>query len=336
MYVTAITAASNRNHRRISWIARCLVRKKEDDMPVIGHPVALTVEKILFATDFSESSEKALAYVKKLAHHFGSAVTAAHVIDLTTATRSPEAAMGFSMPDLREIGEEGIRKVRRELRRDHIIENGVVLTGGNPAASIVDFAAELKPDLIVMGTRGKGNLERFILGSTAEDVLRHVSCPVLTVGPQCLIPEEADVSWSHILYATDFTPDTAHAALFALSLAQESKARVTLCHIIPERMGDCADSLRNAFLDELNCMIPEAVREWCSPECVVKQGEAPTTILKLANDGRADLIVLGVRPAIHIRTHAPAGVTYKVLAGARCPVLTICGNADVPWNGFFG
>ena len=118
--------------------------------------------------------------------------------------------------------------------------------------------------------------------------------------------------------------------------AQESKARVTLCHIIPERMGACAESLRNAFLDELNCMIPEEVREWCSPECVVQQGEAPATILKLANDGRADLIVLGVRPAIHMRTHAPAGVTYKILAAAQCPVLTIRGNAEFPWNGFFG
>jgi nucleotide-binding universal stress UspA family protein len=305
-------------------------------MPVIGQPIALTVEKILFATDFSESSEKAFAYMKKLAHHFGSAVTAAHVIDLTIATRSPEAMVGFSMPELREIGEDGIRKVRGELRRDHVIENGIVLTAGNPAAAVVNFAREFKPDLIVMGTRGKGDLERFILGSTAEGVLRHASCPVLTVGPQCMIPEGSDISWSHILYATDFTPDTAHAALFALSLAQENNARVTLCHIIPERIGNCADSLRNAFLDELNCMIPEEVRDWCSPQCVVEQGEAACTILKLANDGKADLIVLGVRPALHLRTHAPAGVTYKVLAEARCPVLTIRGNAEFPWNGYFG
>ncbi len=305
-------------------------------MPVIGQPVALTVEKILFATDFSDSSEKALAYVKKLAHHFNSAVTAVHVIDLTLATRSPEAAVGFSMPDLREVGEEGIRKLRRELRQDHITEHGVVLTGGNPAGELIDYAREIKPDLIVMGTRGKGNLERFILGSTAEDVLRHVACPVLTVGPECILPEGEDISWSHILYATDFTPDTSHAALYALSLAQENKARVTLCHIIPERMADCADSLRDAFLDELNCMVPEEVREWCSPECVVQQGEAATTILKLANDGKADLIVMGIRPAIHLRTHAPAGVTYKVLATARCPVLTIRGEANLPWNGYFG
>lgn len=305
-------------------------------MPVIGQPVALSVEKIFFATDFSESSQKALAYVKKLAHHFGSAVTAAHVVDLTMAARSPEAGMGFSLPDLREIGEEGIRQVRRELRLSGITEKGIVLTGGSPAASIIELAQEFKPDLIVMGTRGKGNLERFLLGSTAEDVLRHVPCPVLTVGPHCVMPRGEDISWMHIVYATDFTPDTAHAALYALSLAQENQARITLCHIIPERMGECADSLRDAFLDELNCMVPEEVRDWCSPEFVVKQGDAPATILKVANDGKADLVVMGIRPAIHLRTHAPAGVTYKVLAGARCPVLTICGKAEFPWNGFFG
>ena len=305
-------------------------------MATIDHPVAVTVEKILFATDFSESSEKAFEYVKKLALHFGSTVTVAHVIDLISPVLSPEASMGYAAPGLREIGEKGVQKVEHELRQEYIKGNGVVLTSGNPAASIIEYAQEMKPNLLVMGTRGKGKLERFVLGSTAEDVLRHVNCPVLTVGPQCVIPRGHDISWSHILYATDFTPDTAQAALFALSLAQENKAQVTLCHIIPERIGDCADSLRDAFLDELNAMIPEEVREWCSPECVVKQGEASPAILKLANDGNADLIVLGVRPAIHLRTHVPAGVTYKVLTGARCPVLTICGEAEFPWNGFFG
>jgi nucleotide-binding universal stress UspA family protein len=312
------------------------LKGRRDDMPVVGHPIVLTVDKILFATDFSDSSAKALAYVKKLAHHFSSAVTAVYVIDMSLTTRSPEATVGFSMSELREAGEEGIRKVRSELRRDYIIENGIVLTGRNAAATIIEFAKEFKPDLIVMGTRGKGNLERFILGSTAEAVLRHVSCPVLTVGPECVIPEGDDISWTHILYATDFTPDTEHAALVALSLAQENNARVTLCHIIPEQMGICSESLRNVFLDELNVMIPEEVRDWCSPECVVKQGQAPAIILNLANDKKTDLIVMGIRPAIHLRTHAPAGVTYKVLAAARCPVLTICGKSELPWNGFFG
>ena len=305
-------------------------------MQVMSQSVELSVEKVLFATDFSESSAKALAYVKKLAHHFHSAVTAVHVVDLAITTPSPEAVVGICLTELRERGEEGIRKVRSELRRNKIIENGLVLTGRNAASSLIQFAEEFKPDLIVMGTKGKGNLERFVLGSTAEDVLRHVSCPVLTVGPECVIPEGEEISWSHILYATDFTPDTSHAALFALSLAEEANAKVTLCHIIPARMGDCADSLRSSFLDELNHMVPEEVRQWCSPECVVRQGEAAATILKLAGEGKADLIVFGIRPAIHLRTHAPAGVTYKVLAAAQCPVLTICGKAEFPWNGFFG
>jgi nucleotide-binding universal stress UspA family protein len=305
-------------------------------MPVIGQPIALMVEKILFASDFSESSTKALAYAKKLAHHFESVVTAVHVVDLSVATQSTDATVGMPLRELREHGEKGIRQVRHELRQSGIMEKGMVLTASSAAAGIIEFAQEMSPDMIVLGTRGKGNLDRFILGSTSEDVLRHVTCPVLTIGPGCEIPKGNDISWSRILYATDFTPDTSHAALFALSLAREDKAKVTLCHIIPERMGDCAASLRDTFLDELNDIVPEEVRDWCSPEYVVEQGAAAASILKLARDTNADLIVLGIRPAIHLKTHAPAGVTYKILAGAGCPVLTICGQARFPWNGFFG
>lgn len=305
-------------------------------MPATSHFAAIDVKKILFATDFSESSEKALAYVKKLAHHFGSSVTAMHVVDLSVASPAPEVVEGISLGELRLRGEEGIRQVRKQLRDSHIAENGIMLTGGRPSTSIIKFAQETKPDLLVLGTRGKGDLARFILGSTAEDVLRHVSCPVLTIGPECAIADGDDISWRSILYATDFTPDTERAALFALSLAQENKAHITLCHIIPRHLGNCADSLRNMFLDELDAIVPEEVREWCTPEFIVEQGAAAATILKLANEGHSDLVVLGIRPAIHLQTHAPAGVTYKVLASAKCPVLTVCGEQEFPWNGFFG
>lgn len=305
-------------------------------MLATNHLAAIDVKKILFATDFSDSSTKALAYVKKLSHHFGSSVTAMHVVDLSIASQTPEAVVGISLGELRQRGEEGIRQVRKQLRDSYIAENGIVLTGGRAATSIIEFTQETRPDLLVLGTRGKAGLERLILGSTAEDVLRHVSCPVLTIGPECTIADGDDISWHNILYATDFTPDTERAALFALSLAQENNARITLCHIIPRHLGNCADSLRSMFLDELNCIVPEEVRDWCSPEFVVEQGSAATTILKLANEGNADLVVLGIRPSIHLRTHVPAGVTYKVLASAKCPVLTVCGEQQFPWNGFFG
>ena len=88
-------------------------------------------------------------------------------------------------------------------------------------------------DLIVIGTGGRKGLEKLLLGSVAEEVFRNAGCPVLTMGPHAT-HWKIDGNLRHILYATDFGPESLHGLPYAISLAEENRARLTLLHVAPE------------------------------------------------------------------------------------------------------
>ncbi len=78
------------------------------------------------------------------------------------------------------------------------------------------------------------------------------------------------------------------------------------------------------FKAALEKLIPESAYEWCSPEAVVRHGEAAAGVLELAERVSADLIVLGARHASFWLTHVEEGMTPSLLAEAKCPVMTVC------------
>ena len=137
------------------------------------------------------------------------------------------------------------------------------------------------------GTRGRTGLEKFVLGSKAEEILRQATCPVLTVGPKVsgrakfpAIEREGkdltpvDISLRQILYATDFfSPESLGAARFATSLAQEFQAKLTLLHVIEkfEDMGRRPGPIDIA-LQRLEKLVPEEANLWCSPKPSVQLG----------------------------------------------------------------
>lgn len=75
-------------------------------MPIIQNDVGLNLEKIVVATDFTPESEKALAYARNLARHFASKLIVTHVVDLSIATPSEPALVGFSLDTMRHDSSE--------------------------------------------------------------------------------------------------------------------------------------------------------------------------------------------------------------------------------------
>ena len=128
-----------------------------------------------------------------------------------------------------------------------------------------------------------------------------------------------------IVYATDFSPEAAKAAVFALSFAQDSGAHIYFCYVADSKATpEERKALDAPFKAALKKMIPESTYEWCSPETVVEHGDAAEGILKLADRIHADLIVLGARNASFWLTHIEHGLTPDLLAEATCPVMTVC------------
>jgi len=295
-------------------------------MAVVGNCPSLCIEQVLLATDFSEVATVAESYARALAHRFGSTVTVAHVFDPAKNSTYEGGVLAPLNIDRLKMRSEKLSVLGEKLRRDGIHSKSVLREGHPASEELLSVIEEEGADLVVLGTHSKGTLERFVLGSTAEGLIRKTNRPVLTVGP-CVKPIRSEqVDFRNIVYATDFSSQAAKATVFALSFAEDSGGHLYFCHVVDEAQNllPLQATIDSYFLSELKRMVPESSYDWCSPEVVVEHGDAGAAILELAKRVHADLIVLGPRKPSFMLTHLERGVTLEVLAEAECPVLTVC------------
>jgi nucleotide-binding universal stress UspA family protein len=290
-------------------------------------PGRVELSNIVVATDFSPASERALSYALAIARRYDSHVYIAHALrpDLYTLT-PPEASHG--MIDLvRQAAEQEMAALLisgrlREVPHQAVIEEGDVWT------VISNIASRYDADLIVLGTHGRTGFEKMFLGSVAERVFRLSELPVLTVGPGVAKQPPAEVELKHVVFATDFTTNSRTALPYALSLAQEHQASLTLLHVV-ENTEDLSTEtmthLRQFFTERLSGMLPPGSDLWCYPEFVVSFGPSVDRILETCQSVEADLLVLGIRGGGAAVGHLPHANAYRIVCQAACPVLTVRG-----------
>ena len=104
-------------------------------MTIIGNQIAVTLDTILFATDFSSSAETAKMYVQALAERYQSRVRLMHVVDLVAAFKTSDA--GVSIEFFRRLGEESLGRLKKELDSEHIRAEAVLCEGADPATEIL-------------------------------------------------------------------------------------------------------------------------------------------------------------------------------------------------------
>jgi len=302
-------------------------------------PAALSVKNVLFATDFSATSEAALPYATAICRRFGSTLHSAHVLSDASLLMMTGGVDYVSMSTIYEDAhtEAGVKLDQISSHLEGIKHHNYVRHGQvwKNLAGIVD---ENQIDLIVVGTHGRSGLGKLLLGSVAEDILRHAPCPVLTVGPKVsgraklpaiqtrgrdLAPLELDLQ--QIVFATNFDQYSSLVAQKAIALAEEFRARLTLLHVIEDYtgLGGRRDFMENSIC-RLKSLIPNDAALQYLPESLLEFGSPADCILKVACDREADMIVLGARASAELGgTHLPWSTAHHVIAKAHCPVLTV-------------
>jgi nucleotide-binding universal stress UspA family protein len=283
----------------------------------------IALKNVLFATDFSAVSGTALLFAESIARRYGSKLTVAHAISPLETRMVPPEGWGACQQALDEAASLQMKYLDQRL---HALPHKVVLRHGLVGDMISELIVTAEADLLVMGTHGRSGLGRLLMGSVAEGVFRQALCPVLTIGPKVSAQAPHEAEFKEIVFATNFNPDSP-AASYALSLAQEFQARLTLVHVAPQDAKPGVDSER--ILEELGSLVPADAEMWCRPDYMVKFGVPAAGILEAAAERHADLIVLGVRSAVgHVgaATHAVAATAHSVVSGAACPVLTVREN----------
>ena len=287
---------------------------------------SISVQRILLATDFSIASEKAALYARALAKRFSSLVELAHVFDPSRVATYEDAVLGLPVGERRQNSRDSLEQLRNQFVSSGVETRTVSLEGHHPVSELLRVAKEQQIDLIVAGTTSKQGVERLLLGSTAEQLIRNATCPVLTVGPYTALIAEAPLAFHAIIYATDLTPRAAKAALFAVSFAEDTGGRLYLCHVCDSSIESSAQDTpsEKTFESLLRKMIPRSSYDWCNPESIVEHGGVSEAILSLGVRVKADLIVLGARHSSFWLTHVERGLTSELLAQATCPVMTVC------------
>lgn len=139
------------------------------------------VKKILVPYDGSEQAQQAVKRAAHIARLQGATLMLLMVVDLNAEVAAFERVSmdGYVPAELKEGAYKEIAKIQREMPEDIHVNSTVEL--GSPAETIVETAEDEGYDLIVMGSRGLGRLEGFLMGSVSQYVLQHVHCPVLVV-----------------------------------------------------------------------------------------------------------------------------------------------------------
>ena len=300
---------------------------------------ALSVRNVLFATDFSATSDAALPYAAAICRRFGSTLHTVHVLSdasiLMMSGGVDYVSLGTIYDDAQNEAKERLAQISDRMEGlpcRNYVRHGQVWKN---LASIIE---ENDIDLIVVGTHGRKGLGKLLLGSVAEDILRHAPCPVLTVGPKVcgraklptlrgcgrdLAPPELELR--QILYATNFAQGAERLAHEAILLADEFRSRLILMHVIEDytRLGSNSGPIEKTT-QKLKELIPGNTALQHLPETMIEFGHPAERILKVAADREADMIVLGARSSAEVGTsHSPWSSAHHVIAQAHCPVLTI-------------
>jgi nucleotide-binding universal stress UspA family protein len=293
-------------------------------MPVIGEKPDLNLGSVVYATDFSLCARKAGLYASRLASYFSAKLLVAHAFTLS------EAALEV------EIGDRRSSQQRNDL--EHLLSKEAALLGadpieaiptlleGDPKDVIPGLADRYEPSIIVLGTHGGGRLERGVIGSIAEKILRSTRWPALTVGPKVKPVSSQAFPFARILFATDFTAAAANAATYAVTFAEVFGAKIDVLNVIQDNAIEHPDrlsELQTRFFGALDGLVPQQAKEFCDPRTYVAVGKALDRILEHIRERSIDLLVLGIRTTSHLSMEMRTSGAFRIIVDAGCPVLTI-------------
>jgi nucleotide-binding universal stress UspA family protein len=299
---------------------------------------------ILVAVDFSEASRRALCDAMALAAESNARLSVIHVLH-PDRKHAPLETLSEIDPE-RVAAEKRIKALVSGMASEQNI-NKVLAKRGPVSQQVASFIEQEGIDLLVIGTRGRGGLQKLALGSVAEELLRVAPCPVMTIGPRADIAAITHGAGFHtILFATDFGSGSVKALPLTLALARTTEAHLILLHMIPPMPASsgslaayapataAADEVRyweetsrNRALKQLRGCLPADPGLKYEPEYIVGTNFLAEGLLTAVDRLKVDLIVMGANHAASARTasHIPWSAIHEVLRNAPCPVLTVAG-----------
>ena len=299
----------------------------------------IEVRHIVCAVDFSDFSRRALDHAVAIAKWYEARLTVMYAYGVPLAALASAPLLSPAPMEVVALLPADRESLRRQLldflpRAAAGVPIECRVVEGDVATEIL--AAAATADLLVVGTHGRSGFERLVLGSVAERLLRQAPCPLLIV-PRASADATDTVPqlFHHIVAATDFSEASAHAAAFAISLAEEADAHLTLVHaldlppavetwIVESEAGSSRlQQWQQGASGRLHELVPNDAGTYCHVEERVESGSAARVILDVAAERHAGLIVIGAHGGGPLERMFVGSTAQRVVRQAPCPVLIV-------------
>ncbi len=259
-----------------------------------------------------------------------------HVLSVVEAPDGPPTDEVFS--PLEADAEDAVEAVAKMARSyDEDLDVTTVVKWGTPFQSIREYANRREIDVIAMGTKGRTGLNRFLLGSVTENVLRTARTPVLAVPPEADVSTIEEGTFDRLLLPTDGSEGAAIATEWGIALATQFESVVHTLYSVDTRPLSRARETGEILgeLEQRGEKAVETVRERARDAGVsisgsIETGPPADVILTYVTENDVDLIVMGTHGQTGIGQWFLGSVTENVVRQADVPIFCVPVSAQSP------
>jgi len=280
-------------------------------------------DRILFPTDGGDGASAALDHVLDLAADHAATV---HVLNVADTTHDSVTRIGGEVVDVLERDGEEIVEAAADRAAERGVETVTEVLQGGVAETVSGYAEEYGMDLVALPTRGRTGLDRLLLGSTTERVVRESTVPVLSIRP-----DDGPVRYPYrnVLVPTDGSERAGGALDRAVSLAIDAGARVHVLSVVDVGgVGGEAYSGVDALVEGAEETVAEAaaVAEEAGVEAVeaVEVGSSVSRAIRAyVEENGIDLVAMGTQGRTGVERYLLGSVAERTVRTSPVPVLTV-------------
>ena len=276
---------------------------------------------ILCPTDFSDRAGLALRHARDLAKVWKSRLLVLYANQFLPpphfTSRQIEDLVRTLEKSKQSARESLVSYIQETIGDD--VESTALVIEDHPVPAIVKAAEDYSADLIVMGTHGRSDINRVLMGSVTERILRETNRPVLTVRQKEGSTGESQLSIKTVLCPVNFTDVSKYALEHAVSVSMAFQAELVLLKVVEsdERISD--EEINQQLCD----WMPAGIRDHCRMRDLIRSGDASNQIISVAEEIDADLIVLGAQHKLLRDVTVIGTTTMRVTRHSPCAVLTV-------------
>ena len=301
----------------------------------------LSIQNIIVPIDFSKMSVQAIQIAKQLARRFGASIHLAHAPQLNygldcVAPAPPIVPFSF-MPYEQNAEQSALNELKRVASESGLPSATCdVLGGAPPFDEICRLAQTISADLVVVPTHGRTGLKHVFLGSTAERIVQHSSCPVLvTRGDSAQSKNGSHFKIKTILAPVDFSSCSREGLRYAIAVANEFEAKIILLHAtylgyIYSSEGTAIydiPGLQKAALKNAERKMRDLVRSVnfgaVKFEMAFTEGSPAVDICCFAKDHNLDLVITSTHGFTGMKHVLIGSIAEQVVRRAPCSVLVV-------------